>query len=207
MVVIGLAGGIGTGKSEVARILGELGAVVLEADRMGHAVYLPNSDGFREVVDTFGEDVVGEDGEIDRRALGGKVFGNPEAMEKLNGIAWPRIKQMLADGIKEQQEAGTQVVVMDAAIMIEAGWTDLSDEVWVTAAPVEAGHSEGAGSQQPLGGADTLSHRFQMSTEERVKHAHAVVDNDGDIEDLRNKVKELWENRLVSKGLVGGQND
>ena len=129
MVVIGLAGGIGTGKSEVARILGELGAIVLEADRMGHAVYLPNSDGFREVVDTFGEDVVGEDGEIDRRALGGKVFGNPEAMEKLNGIAWPRIKQMLADGIKENQEAGAQVVVMDAAIMIEAGWTDLSDEV------------------------------------------------------------------------------
>ena len=206
MVVIGLAGGIGTGKSEVARILGELGAVVLEADRMGHAVYLPNSDGFREVVDTFGEDVVGEDGEIDRRALGGKVFGNPEAMEKLNGIAWPRIKQMLADGIKEQQEAGAQVVVMDAAIMIEAGWTDLSDEVWVTAAPVEQ-------VIQRVQARNNLSEEqirsridSQMSTEERVKHAHAVVDNDGDIEDLRNKVKELWENRLVSKGLVGGQN-
>ena len=94
MVVIGLAGGIGTGKSEVARILGDLGAAVLEADRMGHAVYLPDSDGFREVVSTFGDDVVGEDGEIDRRVLGSKVFGNPEAMEKLNNIAWPRIKQM-----------------------------------------------------------------------------------------------------------------
>ena len=204
MVVIGLAGGIGTGKSEVARILGELGAVVLEADQMGHRVYLPDTDGFREVVEAFGEDVVGENGEIDRRALGGKVFGNPEAMEKLNGIAWPKIKQMLADGIKENQDAGAQVVVMDAAIMIEAGWTDLSDEVWVTSAPIEqviqrVQARNNLPEEQIRARIDS-----QMSTEERVKHAHAVVENDGDLDALRNKVNELWQNRLVSKGLVGG---
>ena len=204
MVVIGLAGGIGTGKSEVARILGELGAAVLEADRMGHAVYLPDTDGFREVVATFGDDVVGENGEIDRRVLGSKVFGNPEALEKLNQIAWPRIKQMLADGIKEQQAAGAQVVVMDAAIMIEAGWTDLSDEVWVTSAPIEhviqrVQARNNLTEEQIRSRVDS-----QMSTEERVKHAHAVVENDGDLDDLRNKVKDMWQNRLVSKGLVGG---
>ena len=204
MVVIGLAGGIGTGKSEVARILGELGAVVLEADQMGHRVYLPDTDGFREVVEAFGEDVVGENGEIDRRALGGKVFGNPEALEKLNGIAWPKIKQMLADGIKENQDAGAQVVVMDAAIMIEAGWTDLSDEVWVTSAPVEhviqrVQARNNLPEEQIRARIDS-----QMSTEERVKHADAVVENDGDLDALRNKVNELWQNRLVSKGLVGG---
>ena len=204
MVVIGLAGGIGTGKSEVARILGELGAVVLEADQMGHRVYLPGTDGFREVVEAFGEDVVGENGEIDRRALGGKVFGNPEAMEKLNGIAWPKIKQMLADGIKENQDAGAQVVVMDAAIMIEAGWTDLSDEVWVTSAPIEqviqrVQARNNLPEEQIRARIDS-----QMSTEERVKHADAVVENDGDLDALRNKVKEMWQNRLVSKGLVGG---
>ncbi len=204
MVVIGLAGGIGTGKSEVARILGELGAAVLEADRMGHAVYLPDTDGFREVVATFGDDVVGENGEIDRRVLGSKVFGNPEAMEKLNQIAWPRIKQMLADGIKEQQAAGAQVIVMDAAIMIEAGWTDLSDEVWVTSAPIE--HViQRVQARNNLTEEQIRSRvNSQMSTEERVKHAHAVVENDGGLEDLQNKVKELWQNRLVSKGLVGG---
>ena len=204
MVVIGLAGGIGTGKSEVARILGELGAVVLEADQMGHRVYLPGTDGFREVVEAFGEDVVGENGEIDRRALGGKVFGNPEALEKLNGIAWPKIKQMLADGIKENQDAGAQVVVMDAAIMIEAGWTDLSDEVWVTSAPVEhviqrVQARNNLPEEQIRARIDS-----QMSTEERVKHADAVVENDGDLDALRSKVNELWQNRLVSKGLVGG---
>ncbi|MBF8266840.1 MAG: dephospho-CoA kinase [Dehalococcoidia bacterium] len=92
MVVIGVAGGIGTGKSEVSRILGELGAAVLEADKIGHEVYLPHTEGWREVVATFGEEVLLPTGEVDRRKLGGKVFGNPQAMEKLNAITRPRIR-------------------------------------------------------------------------------------------------------------------
>ena len=196
MVVIGLAGGIGTGKSEVARILGDLGAAVLEADRMGHAVYLPDSDGFREVVSTFGDDVVGEDGEIDRRVLGSKVFGNPEAMEKLNNIAWPRIKQMLADGIKEQQAAGTQVIVMDAAIMIEAGWTDLCDELWVA----QSSEEEMISRLQSRNGLTEEQARqrinAQLSNAEREDYADVLLQNTGTIEELRVRVGELWHARI-----------
>ena len=110
MLVIGLAGGIGTGKSEISRILKELGAAVLDGDTYGHQVYLPNTEGLREIVATFGEDVLLPSGEVDRRALGGKVFGNPEAMAKLNAIAWPRIRQMIEGGIEEQKRDGTEVV-------------------------------------------------------------------------------------------------
>ena len=206
MIVIGLAGGIGSGKSEVARVLAELGAVVLDADKLGHEVYLPNTDGWREVVATFGEDVLLPSGEVDRRALGGKVFGNPEAMAKLNAIAHPRIRQKLAEGIEEQTRMGTHVVVMDAAILIEAGWTDLADEVWVATAP-EAHVIQRLQARSNLTEEQIRSRMAsQMSTEERVTHAHVVVSNDGDLEELQRKVKALWEDRLVSKGFAGRRN-
>lgn len=207
MVVIGLAGGIGTGKSAVSRILEELGAVVLDADKFGHEVYLPNTDGLREVVAAFGEDVLLPSGEVDRRALGGKVFGNPEAMGKLNAIAWPRIRQRIAEGIEEQRREGTQVVVLDAAVLIEAGWTDAADEVWVVTAPetdvVQRIQARNNITEEQV----RARMSSQMSTEERVKHADVIVENNGDLEDLRRKVEAFWEDHLVSKGLAGKHND
>ena len=207
MVIIGLAGGIGTGKSEVSRILKELGAVVLDADRYGHEVYLPNTDGLREVVAAFGDDVLLPSGEVDRRALGGKVFGNPEAMTKLNAIAWPRIRQMITDGIEEQRREGTRVVVLDAAVLIEAGWTDAADEIWVVTAP-EADVIRRLQARNNLTEEQVRARMSsQMPTEEKAKYADVIVDNDGDLEVLRSKVEALWEDRLVSKGLAGRHND
>ena len=207
MVVIGLAGGIGTGKSAVSRILENLGAVVLDADRFGHEVYLPNTDGLREVVAAFGEDVLLASGEVDRRALGGKVFGNPEEMAKLNAIAWPRIRQRISEGIEEQRREGTQVVVLDAAVLIEAGWTDAADEVWVVTAP-EAHVIQRIQSRNNLTEEQVRARMSsQMSTEERVKHADVIVENDGDLEDLQSRVKALWEDRLVTKGIAERHND
>jgi len=207
MVIIGLAGGIGTGKSEVSRILSELGATVLDADKYGHAVYLPNSDGLREVVAAFGEDVLLPSGEMDRRALGGKVFGNPEAMEKLNAISWPRIRQMITDGIEEEKRAGTPVVILDAAVLIEAGWTDATDEVWIVTAP-EAVVIPRLQARNNLTEEQVRARiNSQMPTEEKAKYADVIVNNDGDLEDLRRTVEALWEDRLVSKGLAGRRND
>jgi len=207
MVIIGLAGGIGTGKSSVSRILEELGSVVLDADKFGHEVYLPNTDGLREVVAAFGEDVLLSSGEVDRRALGSKVFGNPEAMGKLNAIAWPRIRQKLEDGIKEHISAGTQVVVLDAAVLIEAGWTDAADQVWVVTAP-EAQVIQRIQTRNNITEEQVRARMgSQMSTEERVKHADVVVDNDGNLDDLRRKVESLWKDHIASNGVVGRNND
>ncbi|MDP6102141.1 MAG: dephospho-CoA kinase [Dehalococcoidia bacterium] len=207
MVVIGLAGGIGTGKSAVSRILEELGAVVLDADRFGHEVYLPNTDGLKEVVAAFGKDVLLPNGEVDRRTLGGKVFGNPEAMAKLNAIAWPRIRQRIEDEIEERRREGTQVVVLDAAVLIEAGWTDATDEVWVVTSP-ETHVIQRIQTRNNLTEEQVRARmNSQMSTVERVQHADIVVDNDGSLEELRRKVQALWEDRLASKGPVGRHND
>ena len=197
MKVIGLAGGIGAGKSEVSRILGELGAEVLNADRYGHEVYLPGTDGHREVVETFGEDVLQPNGEVDRRALGGKVFGNPEAMAQLNAIAWPRIRQKIEDGIEEQRQLGTGVVVLDAAVLIEAGWTDAADEVWVVIAPEEDVISRLQARNNLTEEQVRARMASQMSSEERVQHADVVVANDGDLEGLQSKIEELWQERLT----------
>ena len=96
MRVLGLTGGIASGKSTAAAQLKELGVVVLDADRYGHRAYDPDSPGFHAVVNEFGHDIVGEDGEIDRRILGGKVFGDPEKMERLTDIVWPEIRRLAA---------------------------------------------------------------------------------------------------------------
>ena len=206
MVVVGLAGGIGTGKGEVARILGELGAAVVEADKIGHAVYLPNTGGWREVVAAFGEDVLLPSGEVDRRKLGGIVFGNPEAMDKLNAITRPRIRQGLKEGIEEARRTGYQVVVLDAAILIEVGWTDLCDQVWVATAPEDQ-------VIQRIQARNNLTEEqvrarmaSQMSTEERVKHAHLVIENDGDLDDLSRKVSAAWEESLIGRDMAEKRN-
>ena len=196
MKVIGLAGGIGAGKSEVSRILGEMGAEVLNADRYGHEVYLPGTDGLREVVEAFGEDVLQPNGEVDRRALGGKVFGNPEAMAQLNAIAWPRIRQKIEDGIEEQRQLGTGIVVLDAAVLIEAGWTDAADEVWVVTAPEGDVISRIQARNNLTEEQIRARMASQMSSAERVQHADVVVANDGDLQDLQNKIEELWQERL-----------
>ena len=201
MFVIGLTGGIGTGKSEVSRILKELGAVVLDADSFGHRVYLPNTEGLREVVETFGEDVLSPDGEIDRRALGGKVFGNPDAMAKLNAIAWPKIRDMVQESIDEQEQSETPVVVLDAAVLIEAGWIDVADEVWVVSAPEEQVVSR-------IQVRNNLSEEqvrarinSQMTTQERIKYADKVIDNSEDFEQLHVKVNSLWQQLIMDQDL------
>jgi dephospho-CoA kinase len=194
--IIGLAGGIGSGKSEVARIMSELGAVVLDADRVGHGVYAPNTEGWAEVVGTFGEDILDESGNVDRRKLGAKVFGNPGEMEKLNAIAWPKIRGSIEDKIEEERQRGSSVVVVDAAILIEAGWTNLGDEVWVTIAP-ETDVVNRLRVRNNLSEEDVMVRiSSQMTAEERVRHADAVIDNNGDLGALKEKVELLWVERV-----------
>ena len=93
-MIIGLTGGIASGKSTVAKTLGALGAYSIDADKLGHSAYIEGTAAFDQVVACFGADVVGDDGEVDRRVLGSKVFGNPEALKQLTDIVWPAIKSM-----------------------------------------------------------------------------------------------------------------
>ena len=101
MTVIGLTGGIASGKSTAANWLREAGALVIDADRVGHRVYEPGTPGFEAVVNEFGHDIVAADGTINRQLLGGKVFGRPDQMERLTNIVWPEIRRLAHEEVNE----------------------------------------------------------------------------------------------------------
>ena len=106
MLVIGLTGGIGTGKSEVTRLLQALGAIVINADRVGHEAYNPGSESWHQVIEAFGDDVLQPDGEIDRRKLGAIVFSDPEQLARLNQIMHPRMGRIVAEELEGLRAQG-----------------------------------------------------------------------------------------------------
>jgi len=190
--VIGLTGGIGSGKSTVSQFLAELGAVILDADKVGHEAFKPNTEAWREVVAAFGQEILSPDGEIDRKKLGEIVFGQPESLLRLNQIMHPRMYEMMKARIEEYRQQGVAVVVLEAALLIEASWTSLVDEVWITVAS-EARILERLKEQRGLAEEQTLARiRSQLPSEERIKHADVVINNDGDLDAVKAKVNELW---------------
>ena len=131
MHVIGLTGGIASGKSTVTRFFKDRDIPVIDADVLGHRTYDPGTDTFAAVVKAFGDDLVAADGTIDRRVLGGKVFGKPEELKRLTDIVWPGIRKLASEALSEFEAAGNALVVLEAAVMFEAGWEDLVNEIWV----------------------------------------------------------------------------
>ncbi|MDP3880513.1 MAG: dephospho-CoA kinase [Dehalococcoidales bacterium] len=191
--VIGLTGGIGSGKSTVARFLAEMGAIILDADKLGHEVFKPDTPAWHEVVATFGTEVLSPGGEIDRQKLGGIVFNDPEALSRLNRIMHPRINDMAKARIEEYRRQGADVVVLEAAILIEADWTSVVDEVWVTVAP-EDRVLERVKEQRGLDETQIRARiRSQLTTEERIKHADVVIQNAGDLDEIKSRVREQWD--------------
>jgi len=196
MKVIGLTGGIGSGKSTVSRFLAELGAVIIDADKVGHEAFKPGTELWREVVAAFGQQIVTPSGDIDRKKLGEIVFGNPELLSRLNQIMHPRMHRMVEARIEEYRRQGVMVVVLEAALLLEAGWTSLVDEVWVTVA-TESTVLRRLEQRAGLSEQESLARiRSQLSSEKRAKHADVVINNEGDLDELKAKVKEQWQ-RLV----------
>ena len=195
MLVIGLTGGIGTGKSLVSRILQEHGATIIDADLVGHEAYTPHTETWQVVVDTFG-DVLAEDGQIDRRKLGAIVFSDPKQLEKLNAIMHPRMYKMIEERIQGHQAGGAETIVVEAAILIEAKWTPLVDEVWVTTAPEDRVIDRIKGRNNMGEDAARARINSQMSSEERVRHANVSIANDGSMDQLRDTVDGLWDSRV-----------
>ena len=193
-MIIALTGGIASGKSTVAQTLAKLGAYVIDADKLGHHAYLAGSAAFDQVVATFGENVVGTDGEIDRRALGGKVFGNPEALKQLTDIVWPAIRAMAEQAIKQAQaEQPERHVVLEAAVLIEAGWHDLGDAVWVVTAPTEVAIARASARDGIEPAAVQARIDSQISNEERLTYADQVFENTGALDQLIEQVESRWQ--------------
>ena len=198
MLSIGLTGGIGTGKSLVSNLLNDLGATVVNADLLGQEAYLPDTLGFDMVVDAFGDHIVGEDGTVDRRKLGPIVFSSPQNMSKLNAIMHPLIRDMIQANLEEYSSNGTDVVVVEAAVLIEASWQDLFDEVWVVTSDKET-VIERLKDRNSLSREDAIARiESQMSNDERVGHSNVVIPNDGTTDELADGVEKIWNTRVVN---------
>lgn len=199
MQVIGLTGGIGAGKSRVAEILGSLGARVVDADKVGHEVYAPGTEGFFAVVEAFGSEVVDGTGQIDRAQLGAKVFGNAVELQKLTAIVHPRIRQMVDDRIvAARRDPEVRVLVLEAAILLDSGWDAITDEVWVVVAdPMEIRRrlAEARGLSEAEVDARAAK---QMSDDDRRARADVLVPNYGTSDELRLEVEQLWRARIDS---------
>ncbi|HXK32451.1 MAG TPA: dephospho-CoA kinase [Dehalococcoidia bacterium] len=191
--IIGLTGGIASGKSVVSQMLAERGALIIDADKVGHEAYARGSGCYDAVVEAFGPDVVGPDGEIDRRALGGKVFGDPAQRRRLEGIVWPWMRQTMEGRLGQLRADGVPVVVLEAAVLIEADWLPLVDQVWVVVADPAIARERiitrnGLSAEQ----ADARI-AAQLSNGERVAKADVVIENNGTLDDLRQRVADAWE--------------
>jgi dephospho-CoA kinase len=187
--VIALVGGIGSGKSTVARLLGKRGGLVIEADPIAHEA-LRDPAVKEKIVARFGREVLSE-GKIDRRKLGGQVFADPAARRELESWVHPwvgeRVKELCrkADG-----DSGVQFVVLDAPVMLEAGWTDVYDRLLYVHTPREVQLTR----LGPRGWtAEQLAarERAQLSIDEKARRADATVDNSGTIEETERQLDEL----------------
>jgi phosphopantetheine adenylyltransferase/dephospho-CoA kinase len=192
MVVIGLTGGIASGKTTAAEELRKFGATVIDADRLGHRVYEPGSPGFEKVVNEFGHDIVAPDGTINRQVLGGKVFGDPAQMQRLTDIAWPEIRRMAQEEIERLKRDGAEAVVLEAAVLIEAEWTDLVDEVWVVWVKPEIARARlmsrnNLSEEQAQARIDS-----QLSNKERLDRADVKIENSDALDQFLKRVEQQW---------------
>jgi dephospho-CoA kinase len=190
---VGLTGGIGSGKSEVAKRLAAHGAVVIDADALAREVVAPGTEGLAEVVKEFGEDVLTNDGALDRAALARIVFADPAARRRLEAIVHPRVRARAA-ALEAKAVAAdpTAVVVHEIPLLVETGQADDFDVVIVVDVPEETQVERLV--RRGMTRDEALSRiAAQASRQERLAHATIVIDNSGDLDDLDEKVRQVWE--------------
>ena len=197
---VGLTGGVASGKSTVAAILAGLGAVVVDADLLAREVVEPGTPGLAAVAEAFGPGVLADDGSLDRPALGGVVFADPDARRRLEAILHPLIRSRAAE-LEAAAPEGT-VVVHDIPLLAETGQADRFDAVLVVDVPVET-QVDRMVADRGMTREDALARvAAQAAREERLAVATYVVENTGTREDLRDRVTEVFA-KLVSAGSAG----
>ena len=199
MVVIGVTGGLGTGKSTVARMFGELGAIVIDADAVAHEVMEPKRLAWREVVRAFGKEILNEDETINRKRLGERVFRDPEARRQLEAIVHPpvlrRIKQRLH---RLKRNRRLRIVVVDVPLLVETGSQSLVEAVVVVTAPPEVQRQRLIERGMPeADAAARLAAQWDLAAKAAV--ADYVVDNADGVEQTRRQVTQLWKRLLETK--------
>jgi len=192
--VIGLTGGIACGKSSVSQYLVSKGAYLLDADSVGHRVIAPGGPGYAAVIGAFGQDIVAPNGSIDRRKLGEIVFGDPAQLQRLNGISHPTMARMMAEEIAavRARRPAPPAILLDAALLYEAGWDALCDVVWAVTATGETAIARLMSRNQLARDQAEARLAAQMEPAHKAERADAVIPNDGTLAELYGRVEALW---------------
>jgi dephospho-CoA kinase len=192
MYRIGLTGGIGSGKSEAARVLADLGAVVVTADELARRLVEPGSAVLDKIVDAFGREVLRNDGTLDRRRLAALAFGDPARLAVLNEITHPPLVAAIIERLEELDRVSREgVAVVDAALLTEWDITDLFDLVLLVAAPTEVRVARLV--KAGLNEADARARIRAQLPEERLRDAaDRVIENAGTLDELVSAVRDLW---------------
>ena len=190
-MIIGLTGGIASGKSTVSNYLAELGAIIIDADKIAHEIMEKGKTAYWQVIEAFGREILAENGEIDRSRLGKIVFNNLEKKKILEEITHPQVIREMREKIEEYR-AENKVIVLDIPLLFEAGLEFMVDEIWVVYVDRET-------QLQRLMARDGLSYeeankriQAQMSLEKKRVLADFVINNKGNIEDLKRQVLLKW---------------
>lgn len=191
MKIVGLTGGISSGKSTVSSYLKQLKIPVIDADEVARKVVEPNSQGAREIRKTFGSDVFEEDGSLNRQKLGALIFSNTENRQKLDDLLQPLIKIMILDEIEEYRQKGETMIVLDLPLLFEKQYEELCEEIIVVYIPREL-QLERLMRRNQYTKQEALSRiDSQLSIEEKRKRATVLLDNQGTIQQLYQQV-EQW---------------
>jgi dephospho-CoA kinase len=195
MLRIGLTGGIASGKSTVSAYLRELGATVVDADRLAKEVVAPGTPGLAAVLRAFGPQYIDEAGKLRRRELGTLVFSNTVERDRLNAIVHPLVRARMAEEVARAQARGEATVVLDVPLLFESRLEAMVDEIWLVAVPpavqvarlrARNGYDEGEARARLAS---------QMPLEDKLERAHVVIWNDGTWEETRRRVHDLWQAR------------
>lgn len=199
MKTIGLVGGVASGKSLASKMLVELGAVLLDADRTGHAVLVEDPEVREAIVQRWGKGLLGRDGTVDRSQIAARVFGDTPAAAAerkfLESVLHPRIRRRLLAERDAAATAGKPAVILDAPLLLEAGWGPMCDHILMIDSPREA-RFERARSR---GWSETEFHRreaAQWPVDEKRRHATLIIPNTGSEADLRAAVQSFWRKNI-----------
>ncbi len=197
MKVIGLTGGIASGKSTAARYLESKGALLVDADLLGHQAYEPDTEAYKAIIETFGPGVVAEDRSIDRKALGGEVFGKPGRLKQLTDIIWPEIRRLAEAQIAAYRTTDPDgVVVLEAAVLFEAGWEDAVEDIWVVTVDPEIAIERAMERDNVLAAVIQKRIDAQLSNAERKAKADVTIDNSLGLTAFLVELDRLWHDRV-----------
>ena len=199
MRVIGLTGGIASGKSTVSSMLKELGADIIDVDVVGRMVVGRGQKAYKRIVEEFGEEMLLPNGDIDRRKLGGVVFSNSAQLKLLNHITHPEILTMVKEQIDAFRQKGSVAVVIDAAILIEMGLNELVDEVWLVMVNKDT-QIKRLMERERFAYSDAVNRiNSQFTNEQKMRYADIVIDNNKQISEVKEAINSLWA-KTISRG-------